>query len=389
VNGEAVLDLIYFDAGSGHRTAAEALRDVIAQERRPWTVRLVNLQEVLDSIDVFARITGMRLQDIYNLLLRRGWTLGSPYMLRALQAVVRAYHAPAVRLLREFWRRREPAPDAVVSLIPNFNRALKESLGAVPFVTILTDLADCPPHFWIERQEQYLVCGSPRACEQARAMGHPPGRIFPVSGMLVRPEFYAAGGADRGAERARLGLDPFTTTALVLFGGCGSRDIEEIAERLEEVTVPLQLVLLCGQDARLAARLAGRASRLRRHVAGFTRDVPRYMRAADFVIGKPGPGLISEALVMGLPLIVERNARTLPQERYNADWIAANGLGLVLRRLRDVADAVAELTAADHLARFRARAAQHRPRAIAEVPDVLATILARSCARPAACEGAL
>ena len=43
------IDLVYFNAGGGHRAAALALQEVIALQRRPWTVRLVNLAEVLDA----------------------------------------------------------------------------------------------------------------------------------------------------------------------------------------------------------------------------------------------------------------------------------------------------------------------------------------------------
>ena len=66
------------------------------------------------------------------------------------------------------------------------------------------------------------------------------------------------------------------------------------------------------------------------HCVGFTQEIPYYMKLADFFIGKPGPGSISEALVMGLPVIVERNAWTMVQERFNTDWIAQNGFGVVL-----------------------------------------------------------
>ena len=60
------------------------------------------------------------------------------------------------------------------------------------------------------------------------------------------------------------------------------------------------------------------------------------MHLSDFFIGKPGPGSISEALAMKLPVIVERNARTLPQERYNADWVLEKQVGLVVRRFRQI-----------------------------------------------------
>ena len=67
------IDFIYFDAGGGHRSAATALKAVIEQQRTPWRVRMVNLQEVLDSLDVFRKLTGIRLEDVYNKLLARGW----------------------------------------------------------------------------------------------------------------------------------------------------------------------------------------------------------------------------------------------------------------------------------------------------------------------------
>jgi hypothetical protein len=49
------IDLVYFNAGGGHRSAATALETVIREQNRPWQVRLVNLFEVLDPKGVFAR----------------------------------------------------------------------------------------------------------------------------------------------------------------------------------------------------------------------------------------------------------------------------------------------------------------------------------------------
>jgi len=57
------LELVFFDAGGGHRAAANALREVMERERRPFDIQPMNLQELLDSMDVFRRLTGLRLQD--------------------------------------------------------------------------------------------------------------------------------------------------------------------------------------------------------------------------------------------------------------------------------------------------------------------------------------
>lgn len=368
-------DLMFFDAGGGHRAAAEALR-LVMEEQGEWNVRLVNLQELLDSIDLVRRLTGLRMQDLYNLMLRKGWTLGSPQTLRVLQFIIRLLHRPAVRLLNEFWR--SSRADLVVSVVPHFNRALAESLRqsrpSTRFVTILTDIADYPPHFWIEPQGGYLICGSARAAAQARALHIREERIFETSGMILHPRFYQTPACDRRAERRRRGLDPDLTTGLVLFGGQGSDSMLEILERLNSKGPRnVQLIFICGRNQKLAATLRGRRSRLRTFVEGFTNQIPFYMALSDFFIGKPGPGSVSEAVAMHLPVIVERNAWTLPQERYNAEWAAERGVGLVLRNFRGIEGAVRELTAS--LEQYRSRTASIENRAVFEIPEMLERLL--------------
>ncbi len=371
------IEFVYFDAGGGHRSAATSLKAVIESQKRPWDVQLFNLQEHLDALDFVRRLTRVRMQDVYNQMLRHGWTLGSTQIMRVLQATIRLYHPLLVRRLAEYWR--ESRPEMVVSFIPHFNRALGESFGRAlpgrPFVTLLTDLADFPPHFWIERQEQYFICGTERAVEQARAAGHAEKRIFRTSGMILNPKFYEAAPVDRPAERARLGLEHERMTGLVLFGGYGAKAMLEIADRIEGSSLPVQLIFICGKNERLARALGCRPRRMPRFVEGFTKEVPYYMRVSDFFLGKPGPGSISEALAMGLPVIVERNAKTLPQERYNADWVREKGLGLVVRNWRGVAEAIGGLLEAETFAGCRGRIAALQNRAVFEIPDLLRGIL--------------
>jgi len=369
-------DLIFFDAGGGHRSAAEALR-LVMEEQGGWQVRLANLQEILDPIDIVRKLTGLRMQDLYNLMLKRGWTLGTGHTVHILQAAIRLLHTRQVQLLETFWR--EHRPDVVVSVVPHFNRALFQGLQHVwpdvPFVTIFTDLADYPPHFWIERQEQFFICGSDRAVEQAHEAGIRDGQIFRASGMILHPRFYQPIRCDRRMERERCGLDPDLPTGLVLFGGQGSRAMLEIAERLDASSLDLQLIFICGRNEKLAGKLRARRSRLKTYVEGFTRDVPHYMFLSDFFIGKPGPGSISEAVAMQLPVIVERNAWTLPQERYNADWLLEKQVGLVVRNPREIPRAGAKLLEPSTLASYRQRAASLHNRAVYEIPTLLRRIV--------------
>ncbi len=379
----ARVDLVYFNAGGGHRASALALQQAISAAGLGWDVRLVNLTELLDPEGRLRRLA-FSPEDYYNARLAHGLTLGLRAELRVLQALIGLLHPTLVRALRPHWQRS--APDMVVSLIPNFNRALYESLRQVrpdvPYVTLLTDLADHPPHFWIEPgQQQDFICGTPRAVEQALAAGHPEGRVHATSGMIIRPDFYSAdGGADGTARRIELGLDPAAPTAAVMFGGHGSRSMLGIAERLG---AHQQLILMCGHNAALRARLLALPAGAPRAVLGFTPDVAGVLRAADYFIGKPGPGSLSEALHLGLPVIVTRNAWTMPQERYNTQWVRDNGYGLVLPSFRGIEPAARALCA--QLPQYRARVAAQRNRAVFEAPRILQRILARGAgARDAA-----
>jgi len=369
------VDLVYFNAGGGHRASALALEAAIARAGLPWTVRRVNLREVLDPKDSFRKLTGMDPEDVYNKRLARGWTLGLAQELKLLQGMIRWGHAPLLRQLQQHWLATEP--DMVVSLIPNFNRALCESLGAtlpgVPYVTVLTDLADHPPHFWIEQGlDQHLVCGSAKAVQQARAAGYADARIHASSGMLMRAAFHEARRVDRAAARGGLGLDAGRPAGMVLFGGQGSKAMLGIAKRLPETP----LILACGHNAALARALRALPARAPRLVLEFTPDIAHYMRLADFFIGKPGPGCLSEAVQMQLPVIVVRNRWTLPQERYNAQWVREQGVGLVCSSFAKVDQAVDALTA--QLGRYQAATLKVRNRAMFELPAILEGILARA-----------
>jgi UDP-N-acetylglucosamine:LPS N-acetylglucosamine transferase len=381
----------FFDAGGGHRAAATALQMAIQAQQRPWEVRLTNLQELMDPLDIAKKYAGIRIQDIYNTMLRRGWTLGSPQLLKVLQATVRLYHRPTVRLLEAHWK--ESQPDMVISFVPHFNRAMGEGFRQVfpgrPFVTILTDIADYPPHFWIERQQQFLICGSGRAVEQARSLGHSHDRIFRASGMILHPRFYDPPVEDRIAGRARLGLRPDVPTGIVLFGGHGSNVMLEIAERLDRPKLNVQMIFICGKNEKLATALRERKSRVPCFVEGFTTRVNEYMQLADFFIGKPGPGSVSEALAMKLPVIVECNAWTLPQERYNATFVTEKQVGLVLHSFAKIDVAVAQLIEPTALARYRANAAALHNRAVFEIPEILETIMERSAGNQPAGTAAL
>ena len=372
------IHILFHDAGGGHRNAAIALQTICTQQRRPWDVELIQFQELTDHLDVLRKLTGIRIQEQYNVILQNGWTMGATQLLRVLQFTIRMFHGPMVKLLAKTWRQK-PA-DMLISVIPHFNREIYESWTETnpgkPFVTLITDLADFPPRFWIEPiPQQYVIAGTEKAAEQARAMNHDAAHIFQTSGMILRPDFYLQDDSDPRELRRGMGLLPDLPTAIMLFGGHGSKVMYEITERLNAAGLQLQLILMCGKNEELANKLRGRKWKMPVHIMGFTKEVPKLMRAADFLIGKPGPGSIAESMVKGLPVLVECNAWTLPQERYNTQWVKEKRVGIVLENFRQVVDGVRQMLEPGALAEFRKNVAAQNNRAMFEIPEILAKLL--------------
>ena len=356
-----ILDFVYFNAGGGHRAAALALQAVIEQQHRPWTVRLIDLARVLDPHSSFRRLLGFDPEDVYNKRLQRGWTLGLSQELRLLQGAIRFGHASMLRVLQRHWAKTEP--DLVISLVPNFNRVLCESVASalpgVPFVTLMTDMA------------------TPRAISQARAEGYNDAQLELTSGMVIKPTFYDLPPINRATRRIALGLDPMRPTGVVMFGGQGSQQMLRIARELDGT----QLLLMCGRNRALADACRRLRRSAKQAVVGFTEEVADVMRLADFFIGKPGPGGLSEAVQLGLPVITIKNAWTMPQERYNAQWVHEQGVGIVVPSVARLPAAADQLL--QRLSEFRAATSRIDNRAVFEVPELLAGLLTASQTTPA------
>ncbi len=366
------IELVYFNAGGGHRSAALALQEVMTQRHPEWDVSLVNLFEVIDSERYFQKLTGFAPEDLYNLRLKKGWTRGLATELKIFQAMIRLTHVKLKNKIEKYWKERQP--DLVVSLIPNFNKVMYESLRdacpSVPYVTVLTDLADYPPNFWIEpNQEQSLICGTDRAVLQAVEAGYRETQIMQVSGMIMRPSFYQSEKIDRKARYEELGLAPHLPTGLVMFGGHGSTQMVKIAKDLSN----RQMIFVCGHNELLAKKIKALKPSVKHVVYGFTSEINLLMQLSDYFIGKPGPGSLSESIHMGLPVVTFKNASTMPQERFNTSWVTDHQYGLVISTMRDLPGAVEKMIA--ELSVFKAHVAATNNRAVFEVVEALDRII--------------
>jgi len=265
--------------------------------------------------------------------------------------------------------------------MPNFNGvmrdAIRQAIPGTPLVVVLTDFADFPPRFWIEPGLDRVVVGTDEARAQALDIGIPPERVSRVSGMVMHPRFYRAGGPSvRGRVRSELALGKADFAVTLLFGGKGSPEIAPLAEALLAADPAFHVIAVCGDNPALFERLApleasagGRLVRL-----AFTDRIAELLAASDLLVTKPGPGSLSEAFHQRVPVVVTRNIHTIPQERFNTDFVRDRGLGLVVARTRDIPPAALRLfrDAAGRAAIRERLAALSENRAVYEVIDIVA-----------------
>ncbi|MDF5736295.1 MULTISPECIES: MGDG synthase family glycosyltransferase [unclassified Nostoc] len=379
-----LINVVTGNSGGGHIATSNAISSIIEQQLPCQTsvtdvdVLAQRLAEGKKTLDIY-RLFGTSGDQVLNQIMQSGWTWIHHLTMPFNKLLIKLNYDAGVRIFEEHWR--EQPPDMVVSVVPLFNKMIWESLQRVkpstPLVTILTDFADFPSAYWIEPETgSYILSGSEKGVEQARSLGVKEELIIKTSGLVINPRFYKPIVSDRAQERQRLGLDPDCLTGLVLFGGNGSKVMLEIAKRLERFQQKLQLIFICGHNEELALTLRESQGLQKRFVTTFTKDIPFYMHLCDFMIGKPGNVSISEALVMKLPVIVERSVATMPQELYTTDWIQQQQVGLVIRSFRDIDRSVEQFLQPENFARYRANVAALNNRAVFEIPDILQKILA-------------
>lgn len=313
---------LFSDTGGGHRSAAEAIIEALNLE--------VGDRVTVEMVDIFREYAPPPFDlapEAYPVLSRMPevWQLGyrlsdgrrrTRFVFNALWPYVRR---SAERLLVE-----HPC-DLVVSVHPLFNDPISRAARrfSLPYITVVTDLVSTHTA-WYCGSPDLIIVPTEAARERGLAAGVPADRLQ-VIGLPVAERFNAISESVEGI-RHRLGW-PFNHPVILLVGGGeGMGPLESVATAINEADLGATLVVVCGRNQTLQNRLEQVAWKHPAFIYGFVREMHNFMRAADILITKAGPGTISEAFIVGLPIILY--SRMPGQEDGNVDYVISEQAGV-------------------------------------------------------------
>jgi 1,2-diacylglycerol 3-beta-galactosyltransferase len=362
---------IFSDTGGGHRSATEAIIEALHLEYGE-----LFSTEMVDIFKDYAPRPLNRLPDLYPKMVRlpRAWGLG--YRLsngnnrtRLMVDGVWPYVRSSIRALIA----QHPS-DLIVCLHPLANAPLLRALGTQrpPYIIVVTDLVTTHAAWYHPRADLCLV-PTPEARQRGLHFGLRPDQVQ-VVGLPVAERFCQPAG-DRQALRAALGWPQDLPIVILMGGGEGMGPLEKTAHAIAAARIPLALVVICGRNLALKERLEAVRWPMPTYIYGFVHAMPDFMRAADILVTKAGPGTVSEAFNAGLPMILY--SRLPGQEDGNVTYVVSEGAGLWAPRTEQVVGALR--TWVEH-PQLRAQAAEAcrrlaHPQASRQIARILAQTL--------------
>lgn len=316
--------IVFFfsDTGGGHRSAAEAIIEALRLEYgEAFTV------EMVDFFKDYAPPPFNKMPDLYPETVKAPRLYQASFYATDGRARARVITASLWPVARRGARRlvHDHPADLVVTVHPIVNTFALKAFGSnrPPFYTVVTDLVTTHA-LWFDTRSDHIFVPTEMARQRALAY-HMSAEKLEVVGLPVADRYCTPAG-DKRTLRQKLNWPLDKPIALLVGGGEGMGPLAKTARAIDESGLDLGLAIVCGRNEKLKATLESQLWENPTFIYGFTRDMPDFMRAADVIVTKAGPGTIAEALNANLPIILY--SKVPGQEDGNVTFVESEGVGV-------------------------------------------------------------
>ncbi|MDD5449004.1 MAG: glycosyltransferase [Candidatus Omnitrophica bacterium] len=340
--------IVYATAGEGHKRAAFAIKNALDCLSPPDTQ--IKIIDALHYTTNFFKRSYARTYLFVVLRMPAIW--GFFYYCLDIRQLF-----PFVRIARRLVNKNnaraledlllEYNPDIVISTHfltgEVISRLKKENRFKTMLITCVTDFR--MHSFWFSREtDHFCVSFNETRQDLIKKWGVSVENIH-VLGMPIHPKFYEQ--KEKKAVCDKLNISPDMFTVLITGGGFGVGPIEALVKALIKSGLQLQILIVCGHNAALRARLdklttneseasrRGQRPTTRLNTFGFIDYIDELMSVSDVSITKAGGLISSEAVAKELPLII---ISPIPgQESRNCRLLIKNGAAF---RINEAQEAV-------------------------------------------------
>ncbi len=330
--------ILSVSAGTGHIRAGEALAK--AAMAHPATGEVLHIDALRYTNKMFRRFYGQFYIDLVKsapTLL--GWFYDSqdePWKTEKMRLMLdRLNTGPLVRQIKKF----KPDITICTHFLPAeiLSHLIKHGKVDTHLSTTITDYY--AHAMWLSRLIHHYFVATEESRVQLENIGFPPESIT-VSGIPIDPVFCEP--KSREMLRVKQGLRNDIPLLLVSAGALGVSSAEHIVEVLSDLTMPMQIVVICGKNEKMMQNVLDQlngnpspVSHLNFKVLGYTHEMDEWMKSADLYIGKPGGLTTAEAMSCGLPMVIYQ---PIPgQEERNSDFLLENGAAVKCNQLATMA----------------------------------------------------
>ena len=323
---------LFSDTGGGHRSAAEAITEALDLEYpHKFTYEMVDffLNYSPPPLNLAGPVypTWSKMDTLWKFSFDQS---DDPDRMR----VIYSMFWPYIRLFLYKLLREHPC-DMFVSVHPLINipllRAMRRREINKPYLIVVTDLVSTHAA-WFANEASQIIIPTQQAVRKAIRANVKPDQLK-IIGLPVADRFCKLVGEKKNI-REKLGWPHDKVVILLVGGGEGMGPLEEISREINDTNLDVALVVITGRNKKLKKKLENVKWSIPVHIYGFVKDMPDFMRAADFLLTKAGPGTISEALIAGLPIILYH--RISGQEEGNVSYVIDEGAGVWAPEIDDI-----------------------------------------------------